>query len=510
MTLRNFLSFAGSLRQVRDVPRLSSDQLATLQRRRLRKLLQHTLRRSSFYRTKYGNVDVDSVEFSSLPTVTKDEIRDHFDNVVTDPRLRREELENYVLDEQNLGRWYLGEYAISHTSGSQGSPLLIVQDRNCLHKIFALMAARSSPDGVPSPLEGIRRWFRPKRVVAISFRRGFYPSGMTLEFMPEIVRPFVQVTRLSSIQPDLITRLNELRPHVITGYASVLEGLAVQSEQLRLPELEYITNSSEQLSLRSRKRIENGFGVPVFDHYGTGECLQLADGCRHCNGVHVNADWAILESVDESNRPVPAGTVGARILVTNLANFAQPFIRYEIGDCVSLAGSGCGSHNHLPAISRIEGRAVDLLWVRDGEHYRFLTGILFHAAVDSVSIVREWRAIQRERNLIELQIQILSEKSSPNQQDLINTLAQRLTEYGLPRTVTLRIQIVPQLEPDARTGKMRRIISEVGPPDREGVVSGIDHRNLQTSWTAAVASSKLSEAFAPNDSPTVPVMRGEE
>ncbi len=445
------------------VPSQPASAIAEIQGRRFSELLTHARSHSPFYRERLAHLS-ETPSLSQIPPTTKEELCDNFDDVVTDPRLRKEDLEQFVDDERNLGRWYLGEYAICHTSGSCGPPLLIVQDRQCLRLILAIMAARGRPGPKPGVVEGLRRIARPTRVAAVTFRRGFYPSGMTLEFTPETLRPFARLARFSSIQPDLIQRLNDWQPNVLSGYASVLEGLAIQADRLRLKSLQYITNSSEQLTERAKFRIESAFQVPVVNHYGTGECLQLADGCPLCGDMHVNADWSILEVVDDDYRPVPAGQVGSRILMTNLANKVQPFIRYEIPDRVALRAPGDGCPNPLPRIERIDGREAELFWIRDEGLDRFLSGILFHTATDSLQVVREWRAVQRARNEIELHIQLLP-RAMTTAARLQEQLIRKLYDIGLPRAVSIHVMIVDSIAPDSKTGKMRRMVTELGRTD---------------------------------------------
>ncbi len=100
--------------------------------------------------------------------------------------------------------------------------------------MYAMMGARSSASPKPNLIEGIRRLIRPKRVALVTFRRGFYPSGAGLEFMQEIVGPYVRIKRLSSMQDDLIEQLNSFQPNVIVGYASVLDALTNKSDQFKL------------------------------------------------------------------------------------------------------------------------------------------------------------------------------------------------------------------------------------------------------------------------------------
>lgn len=111
--------------------------IGRLQRDRLRRLLRQAAANSRFYREKYRGLDLQRAALTDLPIVTKDEMRERLDDVFTDRELTRRGLEQFCADEANLGRWYLGRYAVSHTSGSQGAPLWIVQSRECLEVLFA-------------------------------------------------------------------------------------------------------------------------------------------------------------------------------------------------------------------------------------------------------------------------------------------------------------------------------------------------------------------------------------
>ena len=88
---------------------------------------------------------------------------------------------------------------------------------------------------------------------------------------------------------------------------------------------------SEPLSDGARRLITDTFGLPVTNNYASGECMALSTGCPQGHGMHLQADWAILEVVNRHNEPVAAGEPGEKVLLTNLYNTVQPFIRYETG-----------------------------------------------------------------------------------------------------------------------------------------------------------------------------------
>src|SRR5205823_10944439 len=112
--------------------------------------------------------------------------------------------------------------------------------------------------------------------------------------------------------------------------------------------LKGLTSAAEPLPPDARARIERAFGVHVSDCYMMAECPPLTTGCPEFPGSHVNADLALLEVVDDEYRPVPDGTPGAKVLVTNLYNLVQPLIRYEVGDVVTVSPSPCPCGSPLP------------------------------------------------------------------------------------------------------------------------------------------------------------------
>ena len=79
---------------------------------------------------------------------------------------------------------------------------------------------------------------------------------------------------------------------------------------------------------------------------------------------HFNEDWVILEAVDEAMLPVPDGTLSATVLLTVLANDVQPFIRYDLGDCVRFYKDSCPCGSPFRSF-QVEGRQATL--VRVGE-----------------------------------------------------------------------------------------------------------------------------------------------
>ena len=70
---------------------------------------------------------------------------------------------------------------------------------------------------------------------------------------------------------------------------------------------------------------------------------------------------ALFENVDADGRPVPPGTPGARVLVTNLCNRVQPIIRLELEDVITIEPEPCPCGRTLRRMRAVEGRTEDAL-----------------------------------------------------------------------------------------------------------------------------------------------------
>jgi phenylacetate-coenzyme A ligase PaaK-like adenylate-forming protein len=470
----NLLNAAGfalwGLRQNR-VTRVAPERVLALQQSRLRKLLRRVGERSPFYRKKYQGLDLGRCPLTDLPPVTKAELTDHLDEVMTDRRITRQALDQFMADPENARRKFLGKYVVCRTSGSQGAPLVVIHNALSLEVMYALQMTRGRVKRA-SVIEGIRRLFDPARVAGVGLREPFNSTTASWDHTPAAGRAFVNVLRLRPTDPDAVEQLNHFRPEVLVGYVSFLDMLALKKDQLRLaPGLRQVVSASEVLTDQARAAFQQAFRVPVLNYYSLAECIFLSNGCPTDPGAHVNADWVILEVVDEQNRPVPPGQPGQKVLVTNLANDVQPFIRYEVGDRVTMATTPCGCGSRLPRIAGIDGRTADYFWVRTGETYRQLLSFVFKTAFEAVPGVREWQVIQEDRNRIRVRLEPLP-GAGPDPSRCRELLRRLLESQGLG-DVEAEVEVVPRLGFDPATGKLRRIISRVGPPaDLEQVLGG--------------------------------------
>jgi phenylacetate-coenzyme A ligase PaaK-like adenylate-forming protein len=445
--------------------RWSPDRVRAVQERRLRKLLRHAAARSPLYRDKYAGLDLDRCALAELPTTGKGELMADFDRAVTDPAVRRADLERFFDDPANVGRLFLDRFPVCHTSGSQGQPMMVVQDPLALDLLFAFQMTRGNVGYARrGPLEAVRRVFKPARLAVVISRPGFFPSAWVWKHLPAGLQRYVRLLYVQGNDPDLLAKLRDFRPTVLISTPTTLDLLAAKANQLRLDALEQVVPNSEMLTDAARARIAAVFRVPVIDNYACGECLFLGNGCPAGPGTHINADWAVVEVVDEHNRPVPPGTLGHKVLLTNLANFTQPLIRYEVGDRLKLATKPCRCGSRLPRIEKVVGRAADVFGVRSGADHRPLSAYPFQHAFEHFRQVREWQATQESRNRVRVRLELLP-GATLDLPSARRKLAERLGLAGFGDELAVELELVPHLSADPRTGKFRRMVSRYGPPD---------------------------------------------
>jgi phenylacetate-coenzyme A ligase PaaK-like adenylate-forming protein len=122
-----------------------------------------------------------------------------------------------------------------------------------------------------------------------------------------------------------------------------------------------IVSSGETHTADLVSTVRAAWDVPWFQIYGTTEVPTLGAHCSYHSGLHLFEDMAIVEVVDEEDRPVPSGQTGHRMLVTNLVNRTQPLIRYAISDMVAVSSQPCPCGRPFRVLRAIEGRNDDIL-----------------------------------------------------------------------------------------------------------------------------------------------------
>jgi phenylacetate-coenzyme A ligase PaaK-like adenylate-forming protein len=327
----------------------SAAREATHRSEQLRALLRYAAMCSPYYREVLGGeAEASSARLEDLPTLPKETLMAEFDRIVTDSRLRLDDLEKHLAG-ANADELYLGEYRLLSTAGTTGVRGVFVYATD----EFAFWTAAS--------LRAIARMgvTPATRLVAIGA-----PSALHLsrQLFAVFQAGRAGVPQLSVLTPiaEMVAALDEYQPEAVIGYPTVISLLA--EEQLRGTlriDPAIVTTGSEVLTETMRARIRNAWGVEPLEVYAATEVPVIASGAPGGRGMRITGDAVVVEVVDELSRPVAPGTPGHKVLVTNLVNRALPLIRYELSDSVTAT---------YERIDRVEGRSDDVVRLegRDG------------------------------------------------------------------------------------------------------------------------------------------------
>jgi len=150
------------------------------------------------------------------------------------------------------------------------------------------------------------------------------------------------------------------RPGYLQSMASNLRALVLHSRATgqRPAGLDAVLSYAENLPSDLRALVREEWGVRLIDTYSCTEAGVVALQCPDHEHYHVQSEAVIAEVLREDGSACAPGETG-RLVLTDLANFAMPLIRYEIGDYAE-AGAPCGCGRGLPVIARIRGRARNM------------------------------------------------------------------------------------------------------------------------------------------------------
>jgi phenylacetate-CoA ligase len=425
---RRLTDFAGGMRLSRELighERWPKERLRRHQQERLDALVRHAVEHTPFYRERLsGVVGGGTVELSRLPVLDKTRMMEHYDELVTDRRLKRDELLAWV---ERMGRdeFYLGEYRAMTTSGSSGRKGLFVFDAPGWRAIAAMFFRQSAWIGVRPRLP---RRFR------MAIVGGASPSHMSRQGSATLgigVNRFLGLPLTLPVE-QMVERLNHFRPEYLNAYPSVAVRLAEEqlAGRLRLS-LTMMSTSSELRTPEMTERLAEAFGVHPFNLYATTEGLWGVECERH-DGIHLFEDTALFENVDEEDRPVPEGEPGAKLLVTFLHNRVQPIIRLEVSDTVTIDPEPCPCGRTLARARTIEGRTDDALRLPAREGGEVTVHPIEFGVVTRDRGVREFQILQ-EGSSLRILVVARPEAETALEGRLRDAVSRRLAELGVDR-----------------------------------------------------------------------------
>lgn len=423
--------------------------LAFFQLQRLRKLLAIAKAETRWYQNKLKNIDPTTFELphlSSLPTLDKNTVMQHWDDLITIKGLTKKIAENHLeqLRNNKITNPYLKDkYLFIATGGSSGVRGLFIWDEfflretACINYRFIindqiknntlLPAIRMATIEAPTLLHGSQHLF-------------------TINVLPTM-----EVKALNVLQPleQNIKILNDFKPHYLVGFASYVTLLAKENLKKNLHITpQWVSTNSEILDEGMRNTIRLAWQVEACNSWGSVEIGSVAMENNMYDGMIIAEDGVILELVDEHLQPVNHTRDARKILATSLFNYSMPLIRYVIDDIMDIS-SYAKDYPAYRVIRSVLGRSTDWFYYNNIK----IPPDAFMDILTVVKEVNEYQIIQTKNGAL---LKLVC-NNPPNINEIINNATAHLLEAGLPNPI-IEIEIVTTLDKNLETGKVKRFI----------------------------------------------------
>jgi phenylacetate-coenzyme A ligase PaaK-like adenylate-forming protein len=323
----------------------------------LRQMLHHAQAHSPWHARRLRGHDLAKVPLSALPTMTKNDLMENWDEIATPNGANRSDAERALRDMTN--QFYIwGDHVLFASGGTGGRPGLFLYDWDGLALNWAGMGRgmRHYIDSLPLPGgPPPQNW----QMVSLGAEASAHGSFVTGRIFSNPANPTRGFSGWRSVD-DLIPKLNDAQPQLIAGYPNLVPGLAAAAVAGRLtiqPKLLYL--GGEHLSDGARQLAREAWpDADILTCWGTSE----GGGTFPCplgDGFHVSEDLVIIEPVDAHGAPVAPGQKSAGIYFTSLYNKALPVIRYYIDDVFEMADAPCACGSAFRKVRQVDGRAFE-------------------------------------------------------------------------------------------------------------------------------------------------------
>ena len=421
-----------------------------LQKERLKELVAFARENSPYIRDKYKNLSED-YDLTDIPTSSKKEIVEHYEEWVTDREVNLEDVRQYLDSEDRYERPYLNKYSALTTSGSSGNPFYMVRDsyHNTIH---ATLMSQRLMRGYGGNVD-----LSKDRAACLVYPNPHVSSYSSLLRMKRAQKEYADnAIAISPLLPkeEIIKQLNDFNPNVISCYPSVLCQIAHEQAAGNLKiNLKGIFCSAELLTQEMYELLTNSFNCPVFNNYCSTEGgeIAMASGCPH---LHINEDWVIIEPIDENGEVITSEDKwSSGVLVTDLSNYIQPIIRYRMEDSIRIH-TNCACKNSLPYMD-IRGREAGLIEF-GGRSLRFINiGFLLEDRLGTYAV----QVIKKSDHLMELRSMI---SVADGRDDYLKKAMEIIKEH-LDEEGCTNFEIIISMEDPVRNrcgGKVSRYVEE--------------------------------------------------
>lgn len=417
-------------RRIREFERLTPDAMRAWQRARLQELVRDAATQSAYYRELFRSHGIDPTqgfaiaEFERIPFLTKEIIQ---------------------ADSARLIAATPGRMSVRKTSGSTGTPLVLVKDRRAEAMMDAYMYEVYGWFGIEVGTRQARIWgiplARKARMIARTKDRLLNRRRMVaFEINRDYSRAFYH-------------ELLRFRPYYLYGLINPIHEFCRELVEAGLDPgaigLQVVITTGERQVTAKKAYISEHFGCRVVDEYGCTESGIIAFECPE-GSRHIAAHNLYVEIIDPATGEVVRDGASGEVVITELHARAMPMIRYRVGDLARISTEPCRCGRATPVIADVVGRVSELIITPEGK--RVAAAVLDYSVPTQFS---RFRAIQHAVDRMTL----LLEGGGELPERAVAEIRAKLVHY-LGDRMQLEIKVVERIPLDT-SGKLRCFVSEL-------------------------------------------------
>lgn len=392
----------------------------SIQQEKLQKLLSWAYKESEFYKPFAGRA------LSELPVVNKLILTEnHAKNCVPKERIP----------------WQKGDIYVQTTSGSTGVKFAVPQDTRKRHRRIAELKYYNEKAGFPSheKLGQCRIWTK-------------WQMKSPFQSFWENIIPI----QLGKLDDDMVNSLLETiekkKLFCLRAYASwydfIVDFLTRNPEAIsKLKTLRLCISISEALNPATREKMMDIAGIHIVESYADEEGGTLAHQIRGGGAFYLNHSGYIFEFLKpDKDEPASFGEL-ARIVFTDLHNYAFPMIRYDTGD-MGIFAAGDEKSGGWPYMEKLYGRKLDIVFDAFGKPIHAMN---FGRTIRNFPTVRQWQFIQKDKLDYVLKLKL------DNDTEL--TAIKNIVSEILGSEASIQIEIIDEI-PVLTSGKRKPVVCE--------------------------------------------------
>lgn len=391
-----------------------------IQLQKLERLLQHAKETTGYYK------DINYKSVKDFPVVNKLIYKENFEKFQSS---------NYINKKVHK----------MSTSGSTGTPFVVRQDLNKRYRTLADIIYYNKICGQKLGDKYIffRVWTDKNR-------------KSKLEQWKQNLVP-IDILHLDNNSLEKIRNIlkSDKTIHSTLAYASTYENLVNYLEECKdtkeMFHIKTMFSSSEVLDDKIKKKIKEIIGADVVDRYSNQENGIIAQSCKNGQEFHINTASYFVELLNLENDEEAKDGELARIVITDLYNYAMPIIRYDTGDlAIKKESSDCSWKTEV--IKDIQGRQVDMIYDTKGNKLTPHTWSVYMWKFDKL---KQYQFIQEDKN--EYIMKINAKQGVYTEEEIMKTLKSILGEDA-----NIKIEFVDEI-PVIASGKFKKTVCNYKP-----------------------------------------------